>query len=58
MLLLHVMVMNELKLTNDACNSLMFEKLPSADVTLACDDDEQIEAHKCTQLITNNISLS
>ena len=58
MLLLHVMMMNELKLTNDACDSLMFEKLQTTDVSLACDDDERNEAHKCIQLITNYISFS
>ena len=58
MLLLYVMMMKKLELTNDACDSLMFEKLQTADVTLACDDDEWIKAHKCIQLITNNISFS
>ena len=34
-----------------SCNSLMFEELDTADVTLACDDDERIQAHKL--IITN-----
>ena len=58
MLLLHVMMMNELKLTNDAFDSLMFEKLLTTNVSLACDDDERNEAHECIQLIQNNISFS
>ena len=57
MLLLHVMMMNELKLTNDACYSLIFEKLQTADITLACDDDERIKAHKCIQFTKNIAKL-
>ena len=26
-------------------NSILFEELETADVTLACDDDERIQAH-------------
>ena len=36
----------------------MFEELETANVTIACDDDEGIQAHKCIQHITNNISFS
>ena len=57
MLLFYVMMMNELKLTNDACYSLIFEKIQTADITLACDDNEWIKAHKCIQFTTNLAKL-
>ena len=38
-------------------NSILFEELETADVTLACDDDERIQAHLYIRVIVSCLKI-